>query len=201
VGSRTSLYDASFGRAGGGNIQVITKSGTNAFHGDAYEYSRNDAHAVGIDLQPARWRRALPWAVAVGALVVAGAVAWIVGSRSSVSAPSVARVMIDVRPADGLLGPLGDSETRRPTRTAMALSPDGRQLVFSAREGDTQQLYLRAIDRSEATSISGTKGADSPFFSPDGQWVGFWANGAIKKVCSRWWASGGRLQDRRSLRR
>jgi Carboxypeptidase regulatory-like domain/TonB-dependent Receptor Plug Domain len=40
---QTSLYDATFGRSGGGNIQAITKSGTNEFHGALYEYFRNDA--------------------------------------------------------------------------------------------------------------------------------------------------------------
>ncbi|MCM3905643.1 MAG: TonB-dependent receptor [Pyrinomonadaceae bacterium] len=40
---QTSLYDATFGRSGGGNVQVITKSGTNDFHGAAYEYFRNNA--------------------------------------------------------------------------------------------------------------------------------------------------------------
>ncbi len=40
---QTSLYDATFGRSGGGNIQAVTKSGSNAFHGGAYEYFRNAA--------------------------------------------------------------------------------------------------------------------------------------------------------------
>jgi hypothetical protein len=43
---QTSLYDATFGRGGGGNVQVITKSGSNDFHGTAYEYLSNDALAA-----------------------------------------------------------------------------------------------------------------------------------------------------------
>ncbi|MDX6306644.1 MAG: hypothetical protein QOI77_3613, partial [Blastocatellia bacterium] len=43
---QTSLYDATFGRGGGGNVQVITKSGSNDFHGSAYEYLSNDALAA-----------------------------------------------------------------------------------------------------------------------------------------------------------
>jgi len=40
---QTSLYDATYGRSGGANIQLVTKSGGNEIHGDAYEYFRNEA--------------------------------------------------------------------------------------------------------------------------------------------------------------
>ncbi len=54
--------------------------------------------------------------------------------------------------------------------------------MFSAVQGDRQQLYVRALDQPAATSIAGTEGASSPFFSPDGHWVGFWSGGALKKT-------------------
>ena len=65
---------------------------------------------------------------------------------------------------------------------AVALAPDGTHLAYVARQGGTQQLYLRAMDSLEARPISGTEGAVEPFFSNDGQWVGFFAGGKLKKV-------------------
>ena len=64
------------------------------------------------------------------------------------------------------------------TRTFMALSPDARHLVYSANE----QLYLRPVDELKASVVEGTIGASSPFFSPDGQWIGFWQADQLKKV-------------------
>ena len=64
----------------------------------------------------------------------------------------------------------------------MALSADGTHLAYVARQGGTQQIYLRAMDSLEAKPILGTEGGVSPFFSPDGQWVGFFAGGKLKKV-------------------
>ena len=64
-------------------------------------------------------------------------------------------------------------------RHAVALSPDGTKLVFSA----NQQLYLRSMDDLEATPIRGTEGgARSHFFSPDGEWIGFHSDGRLQKV-------------------
>lgn len=65
----------------------------------------------------------------------------------------------------------------------IALSPDGSRLVYVASHGDSDyRLYLRAINRFEAAPILGTEGASNPFFSPDGQSVGFSAEGKLKKV-------------------
>ena len=65
---------------------------------------------------------------------------------------------------------------------AVALSPDGAHLAYVARQGGTQQLYLRAMDSLEAKPIPGTDGAVNPFFSPEGQWLGFFAGNKLKKV-------------------
>ena len=68
------------------------------------------------------------------------------------------------------------------SRPAIALSPDGQTLVFTAVQGTRQQLYVRPLAQLEATPLPGTDGAMSPFFSPDGQSIGFWADGALKRI-------------------
>ena len=60
----------------------------------------------------------------------------------------------------------------------VALSPSGTYLVYAA----NFRLYLRAMNELGATPIAGTEGAFSPFFSPDGQWIGFWQAEELKKV-------------------
>ena len=63
------------------------------------------------------------------------------------------------------------------------ISPDGTRLVYvGGTEPGPRRLYLRPIDRLVATPMSGTEGADDPFFSPDGEWVGFFAGGKLKKA-------------------
>jgi serine/threonine-protein kinase len=97
----------------------------------------------------------------------------------------VVHSLLDVRPAEALLGPSPHERWyRRPSRTAFALSPDGRTLAFAAQQGERQQLYLRRLEQPEATAVPGTEGAEGPFFSPDGAWVGYWAQGALRRVSS-----------------
>ena len=73
----------------------------------------------------------------------------------------------------------GPFSNRQP---AFALSPDGSRLVYVARVGATTQLFERIIDQFEVRPIPGTDGASSPFFSPDGQSVGFFAETDLKVV-------------------
>jgi len=67
---------------------------------------------------------------------------------------------------------------------SLALSPDGTQVVYSGLHEGKQQLFVRALDSTEATPLVGTEGGVMPFFSPDGRWLAFFALGQLKKVSS-----------------
>ena len=141
-----------------------------------------DATSAATRVTPAaaapRWRDHLPWVVA---LVLAIAVAGLLLSRPSTAVAPVAYLQMKVQPADQIVA---SAAAPRPARTAIAVSPDGRLAAFAATKGATTQLYVRALDRPEATPIAGTEGADEPFFSPDGAWIGFRAGNAMKKVAA-----------------
>ncbi len=64
----------------------------------------------------------------------------------------------------------------------LALAPNGNFLAYVAIIGGIEQLYLRPLDSLEAKPLPGTEGAFNPFFSPDSQWLGFFAGGKLKKV-------------------
>ena len=114
--------------------------------------------------------------IAAGALlaaVVSGLVVWFF--KPAPAAPKiVSRFSIAVPPnqsnASGGVGTL-------------AISPDGTRIVYEqVRSGGRPQLYLRALNSLEAVPIPGTENGTDPFFSPDGQWVGFFTSGELKKV-------------------
>ena len=64
-----------------------------------------------------------------------------------------------------------------------AIAPDGTRIVFGMRDTDgKERLATRLLDQANASLLAGTEDGVDPFFSPDGQWVGFFANGKMKKV-------------------
>jgi eukaryotic-like serine/threonine-protein kinase len=67
--------------------------------------------------------------------------------------------------------------------SAAVLSPDGTRLALVATGADQKRrIYIRPLDQLQATALSGTENAQEPFFSPDSQWLGFFADGKLKKV-------------------
>jgi Tol biopolymer transport system component len=110
----------------------------------------------------------------LGALVVAAA-AFLAGRATTPAAEQpVTRFRVtlpdEVSPLSVCCGPI---ET---------LSPDGEWLVFVGIAPGGRSLYRRRLGQLEAEAIPGTDGASIPFFSPDGRWVGFHAEGRLRKV-------------------
>ncbi len=64
---------------------------------------------------------------------------------------------------------------------AFALSPDGRTLVFTGSSAGPVMLLLRDIDSNQVRKLEGSEGAQGPFWSPDGEWIGFSARGKLWK--------------------
>jgi Tol biopolymer transport system component/predicted Ser/Thr protein kinase len=115
------------------------------------------------------------WVLISGlACLIVAAIAGFVGWNLKPAPPRpVTRTVINLPPGDQLAGL---------DYPAIALSPNGAQLAYVATRDGIQQIYLRAMDSLESRSVPGTEGAVSPFFSPDGQWLGFFADRKLKKV-------------------
>ncbi|MDO8681049.1 MAG: protein kinase [Acidobacteriota bacterium] len=111
--------------------------------------------------------------LAIGAVLAAAAVLVLRPGRLA-SASAVVRAVLPL--------PAGAAFAQVNARTTIGISPDGRFVVFSAVADGVQRLFLRTTDQFDATPIKGTDGATGPFFSPDSQWLGFFANGRLLKV-------------------
>jgi len=131
--------------------------------------------AVANTEQTAKRKRRWPFVIAIAAgLVIAGLIATAPWKMPAPSSRPLMRLDAD------LGAELSRGEGAGPT---LAISPDGKRLAFISPGLDGKDhLALRLLDNSQAAVLAGTEGAQSPFFSPDGRSVGYFADGKLKKM-------------------
>ncbi len=128
--------------------------------------SSGSAAAPALPATSRRWLR--PALLALVAVVVTAVVATMLARQRDAGARAPQRFL------------LGSADLF-PTCTPM-VSPDGASVVFSVREGGSKRIFRRALSGFEMEPIPGTEDGFAPFFSPDGQWMGFVTPTAIRKV-------------------
>ena len=129
-----------------------------------------DALLVPGVLAPVGQRPRRQLLLAASALVAATALGWVAG-RATYRAPPPRPVRFTIELDSGALR-FGE----------VAISPDGQTIVYTAEYEEGTRLYARRIREINARPLAGTENADLPFFSPDGAWVAYYANGALQKV-------------------
>jgi serine/threonine-protein kinase len=141
----------------------------------------SDATASGnlrVGVQAPESRHAWRWLFAAALVLGTGvSLVWL-REPPRASSPELRRVSVELGTDASLVTfQLGQG-------SAAILSPDGSRLAFVAQiaEGAARQIYLRRLDELRAAPIRGTDGALNPFFSPDGRWIAFFADGKLKKV-------------------
>ncbi|CAN5834773.1 hypothetical protein BH24ACI5_BH24ACI5_10830 [soil metagenome] len=112
-------------------------------------------------------------AVGLLCLALGAAAATLWGPRGTAPAPAGAIQAAIPLPRGGAFALFGSN---------IALSPDGRLIVYTEYEGTTSRLVARTVDEMEPRPIRGTEGGETPFFSPDGRHIGFQAVGRLRQV-------------------
>ncbi|HWS95272.1 MAG TPA: DPP IV N-terminal domain-containing protein [Candidatus Methylomirabilis sp.] len=112
--------------------------------------------------------------VSLAAIAIVSALLW--SRRYPPSQPNAVRLSLGLPPGVTLQRNWHPFEQ-------MAVSPDGEMLAFSATDASGQSsLWIRPLGSAEARKMDQTEGALLPFWSPDSQFVGFWAGGKLKKI-------------------
>lgn len=112
---------------------------------------------------------------------------WIIAAVAVMAAAILSAVVLTTRRSSPAPRPLmrfdlaAESSGSYDGLSAPAISPDGVRIIYPAR-GGTRPLQIREINQAKVVELAGTEGATQPFFSPDGQWIGFFADNKLKKV-------------------
>ncbi|MHC4191132.1 MAG: protein kinase domain-containing protein, partial [Planctomycetota bacterium] len=141
-------------------------------------------------MRPVRLRRLMVMSLVclMLGLILAGVGIWSMTRPKPTAPPNVIRSMIR---------PLSKIADEALVHHALAISPDGKRIVYVDQgTGTERMLYVRELNASKARAIPGTEGAIDPFFSPDGQSLGYsdHTRGALK-VVSIWGGSPRKLSE------
>ncbi len=122
-----------------------------------------------------RNREFLTWIGAAALIVLAGFVFWL-WPKPQVTARPIQSYIPAPQDATFILS---DDDTAGP----VAISPNGTYIAFTAMTKDaTKRIWVRALSESAAKPLQGSEGGTYPFWSPDEKWVGFFADGKLKKA-------------------
>jgi eukaryotic-like serine/threonine-protein kinase len=114
--------------------------------------------------------------VVAGSLILAGSLAaifWL--KKTAPSNQNVSQLRFSVGlPANDSLGEYVGS--------SVALSKDGTKLAYVVNHGTERSIFIRPLNKLQGVSVAGTERGSAPFFSPDGEWLGFAAEGKLKRV-------------------
>jgi len=121
--------------------------------------------------------------ILVGVLIGVGFIGWLLQGEVSSSFNNVPRLHTSINlPSEAPLIMGFDKPTHGYNSPVIAFSPDGMWLSYVAKTISGQILYLINMSNGETNPIPGTEGAIHPFFSPDGEWIGFLTQDRVKKV-------------------
>jgi len=127
--------------------------------------------------QPAApaWQRFLPWSIA--AALAAALLVAVLNLRPSTNSSTQ-------KPIELTLAIPTDQKLALVNGPSFVISADGLRIAYVANQlgVDTGQLYIRELDHSSPVALEGAALAAAPFFSPDGQWIGFFGEGKLQKV-------------------
>jgi serine/threonine-protein kinase len=140
---------------------------------DALEPTSGDGPVAGRAAATAAGRRQPPAVFVVGLVLGSAAVAGVAGWVLKPAPPPTpaARVQFRTTLPAGLAW-------SRPGRHVVAISPDGTRIAYAA----DRRLWTRSLDELEGRPVPGVTDPSEVFFSPDGEWVGYWSAGQMRKV-------------------
>ena len=180
--SRAHEYIATISGRGYQFVAAVETVGPDSIAEVRSELDESDEPPVGLRNSPSSAAAQLVWQpgrlVATGLVsaLVAGVVVWTLQRPAPLPPPPVSRY-VSTPPGTAPLANLGGVD--------LEISPDGTRLAYFGRDtaNDRLALYLRDLDELDARVVPGTEGMHAgtvvghPFFSADGEWIGFWSPG------------------------